>query len=100
MILMLAKSNTYILRSTLSPELLSLMNDPRPLTHLIHEQDEYREREDHPDSGAMLRWEKADGTNSGHVALLGIRTVILSLILCSGRMMQDGKSPLSSQEQA
>lgn len=41
------------------------------------------------DSGALLQWEKADGTASGSVALLGIRTVILCLVLCLGRVTED-----------
>lgn len=73
-----------------------MMNDPRPLPHIEYEPDEYREDDDRPDSGALLRWEKGDATNSGHIALMGIRTVILSLVLCSGRVIQDGEWPSAS----
>jgi hypothetical protein len=70
------------------------MSDPRPLPHLQLADDEIQEDEDHPDSGALLRWEKGDGGPSGHVALLGIRTIILCLVLCMGRVIQDGKSAI------
>jgi hypothetical protein len=43
-----------------------------------------------PDLGAVVRWEKGDGTASGHLALLGLRTVILSLVMVLGRVIQDG----------
>lgn len=66
------------------------MNEPRAMPGFPIENDEYKEDGDTPGSGALLRWEKGDG-GIGHVALLGVRTVILSLILCSGRMIQDGK---------
>lgn len=49
--------------------------------------EEVKERE--ADSGALLRWEKGDGTASGSIALLGVRTVILCLVLCLGRVVQD-----------
>ena len=71
------------------------MSDPRPLPHLELAEDEMKEDEDHPDSGALIRWEKGDGGPSGHVALLGIRTIILCLVLCMGRMIQDGESEWS-----
>lgn len=67
------------------------MNEPRAMPGFPVEADEYREDEDVPDSGALLRWEKGDGGSVGHVALLGIRTVIFCLIICSGRMIQDGE---------
>ncbi|TXT09121.1 hypothetical protein VHUM_02595 [Vanrija humicola] len=43
------------------------------------------------DSGALLRWDKGDGTGVGHVALLGVRTVILALILCQDRSIEDSR---------
>jgi hypothetical protein len=44
-----------------------------------------------PDSGALIRWEKADGGPSGSIGLLGIRTVILCLVLCTDRSITDGE---------
>jgi hypothetical protein len=70
------------------------MNEPRALPHLDTEPDEYAEDVDKPDSGALLRWDKGEGTSTGHVAMTGIRTVILTLILCSGRVIQDGVSQM------
>ena len=45
------------------------------------------------DSGALIRWEKADGTASGNLGLLGVRTVVLCLVMCLGRVIQDGELP-------
>lgn len=50
----------------------------------------YGDANDHVDSGALIPWEKADGTAAGHVALLGIRTIILCLVMCTGRVISDG----------
>jgi len=72
------------------PALIASMSHPQPLPHLEVAEDEMKQDEDDPDSGALIRWEKADGGASGHVALMGIRTVILCLVLCLGRMVQDG----------
>jgi hypothetical protein len=49
--------------------------------------------DDYVDSGALLPLDKADGTPSGSIQLLGIRTVILSLVMCMGRVIADGTSP-------
>jgi len=48
--------------------------------------------DDYVDSGALLPLDKADGTQSGSIQLLGIRTVILSLVMCMGRVIADGTS--------
>jgi len=50
--------------------------------------------DDYVDSGALLPLDKADGTQSGSIQLLGIRTVILSLVMCMGRVIADGTSTL------
>jgi hypothetical protein len=75
----------------LPQELIAMMNEPRSLPMVEHREDEYAEDSDAPDSGALLRWDKGDGTVVGHIGLLGIRTVILCLVLCTGRVIQDGK---------
>lgn len=67
------------------------MSQPRSLPRLDLEEDEVPGEEEMVDSGALIRWEKNDGTPSGHIALLGIRTIILCLVLCLGRVIQDGK---------
>jgi hypothetical protein len=43
------------------------------------------------DSGSLIRWEKGDGTPSGAIGMLGVRTVILCLVLCLGRSANDGE---------
>ena len=85
-----------MLRNVLPASIITMMSTERPLRHLDLAEDEWQEDPDAPDSGALLRWEKSDGTESGHVAMLGIRTIILSLVLCSGRVIQDGEpAPLN-----
>lgn len=75
-----------MLRSTLAPELLDRMAEPKAINV------EYPVESDLPDdSGALLDWERNDGTQSGHIALQGIRTVILCLVMCSGRVISDGE---------
>ncbi|RSH95070.1 hypothetical protein EHS25_000156 [Saitozyma podzolica] len=89
-----AGSKTYILRSTLPADLLEVMSEPNPLPLFQPDEDE----RDHPsyddgdgpaDSGALINWEKGDGTGTGHVAMIGVRTLILCLVLCAGRVIQD-----------
>lgn len=46
---------------------------------------------DQVDSGAIIAWDKVDGTGSGNVQMLGIRTVILCLVMCMGRLVTDGE---------
>jgi hypothetical protein len=50
-----------------------------------------RDDDDYVDSGALIPLDKADGTTSGSIQLLGVRTVILSLIMCMGRVIADGR---------
>ena len=64
------------------------MSEPRPLPR---DPDDRDDEETIPDSGALTRWEKSDGTGSGNVALLGIRTLVLSLVMCMGRVISDGE---------
>jgi hypothetical protein len=73
------------------------MSKPNPLPLFQPDEDE----RDHPsyddgdgpaDSGALINWEKGDGTGTGHVAMMGVRTLILCLVLCAGRVIQDGQS--------
>lgn len=78
----------FILRSILPPEIISAMAKPRPFP--LFDPDEERDPDIPEDSGAMINWDKGDGTASGHVALTGIRTVILCLIMCMGRVIADG----------
>lgn len=75
----------YILRSTLPPELVERTARPNPIALERPVDDET------PDSGALIDWENGDGTQTAHVALLGIRTIILCLIMVNGRVMSDGK---------
>lgn len=65
-----------------------MMAIPRPLNIPNDEAD--REDDGHVDSGALVPLDKADGTTSGSIQLLGVRTVILSLIMCVGRVIGDG----------
>lgn len=89
-------SGMYILRSVLPEAVIASMSTPKalPVLNSAGEQlvDPTADGDDAEDSGALLRWEKGDGTASGHVALLGIRTVILCLVLAKERVIQDGKS--------
>ncbi|WRT69237.1 uncharacterized protein IL334_006221 [Kwoniella shivajii] len=77
-------TKAYILRSTLSPQLLAAMSNPSPLP-LGAESDENAGE----DSGALIQWEKGDGTSSGHIALFGLRTVILAIVMTMGRVISD-----------
>ena len=61
---------------------------PRPLN--IPNDEANHDDDGHVDSGALVPLDKADGTASGSVQLLGVRTVILSLIMCVGRVIGDG----------
>ncbi len=67
-----------------TPSSLSLLNG-----HPLNEGNIY-EPEDTVDSGALLRLEKADGSSTGGMGLLGVKTVILCLMLCLGRVVKDG----------
>ena len=90
-------SKTYALRSILNRTLIEAMCDPDPLSQLdagVDEETEgqdHLEEEDHPDSGALMRWEKGDGGASGSMGLLGIRTLVLCMILTLGRVVSDGE---------
>lgn len=96
MVVLVKGSGNYILRSVLPEAVIASMSDPKalPMLNSAGERlvDPTADGEEAEDSGALLRWEKGDGTASGHVALLGIRTVILCLVLANERVIQDGKS--------
>ncbi|WVQ93061.1 hypothetical protein IAU59_000125 [Kwoniella sp. CBS 9459] len=79
-------TKAYILRSILTPELLAAMSNPAALP-LGAEAEDAADGEE--DSGALIRWEKGDGTSSGHIALLGIRTIILAVVMTLGRVTSD-----------
>ncbi|WWC98140.1 hypothetical protein V866_005031 [Kwoniella sp. B9012] len=79
-----ASTKVYILRSIIAPDLLAAMSNPSPLPLGLEDEDEAGK-----DSGALLQWEKGDGTSSGHIALLGIRTVILAIVMTMGRVVSD-----------
>ena len=66
------------------------MTTPYPLNIPADERGD--KDDDYVDSGALLPLDKADGTPSGSIQLLGIRTVILSLVMCMGRVIADGES--------
>lgn len=70
-----------VIEGMVNPVSLPLAEDMTPAEMEIRE----------ADSGALIQWEKGDGTASGNVALLGIRTVILCLVLCGGRAMSDSE---------
>lgn len=65
-----------------------MMAIPRPLN--IPNDEANDDDDGHVDSGALVPMDKADGTTSGSIQLLGVRTVILSLIMCVGRVIGDG----------
>ncbi|KAF7314545.1 MAGE domain-containing protein [Mycena kentingensis (nom. inval.)] len=83
-----AGSKTYILRSTLSPELIAAMATTHEDILEVEAEDDPSEDEDDDYSvknyGNMLAWSKAD-----QLAPLGILYVILALILVSGRTIGD-----------
>ena len=70
------------------------MANPNPLPMFGADGDDAANNDDAvpADSGALIRWEKAEGTASGNLGLLGVRTVVLCLVLCMGRVIQDGES--------
>ncbi|OXC60434.1 hypothetical protein C358_04148 [Cryptococcus neoformans MW-RSA852] len=76
-------TNVYILQNILPGKILEAMAEPAPLPHGIQFEG------DDDDSGALLQWDKGDGGIIGHVGLLGIRTLILSLVLCHNRIISD-----------
>ncbi|WVR08920.1 hypothetical protein IAU60_005979 [Kwoniella sp. DSM 27419] len=77
-------TKAYVLRSILPASLVEAMANPAPLP--LGAQADDREGED---SGALIQWEKGDGTGSGHIALLGVRTVILAIVMTLGRVVSD-----------
>lgn len=81
-------SKSWILRSTLPPELIAAMNLPNEI--VSRGEDE----ENHPaikDCGALLHWDKGDGIAGGGVALKGILFTLLALILVRDRSISDCK---------
>lgn len=88
-------TKTWVLRSVLPTQLLASMSHPRPLP-AFNAAARPVNQDGPQDSGALLNWEKGDGAGSGHIALLGIRTIILSLVMVMGRVIEDGKSATSS----
>nr|ODN90611.1 hypothetical protein L203_01722 [Cryptococcus depauperatus CBS 7841] len=78
-----AGTRVYVLQSILPSETIKIMAEPFAFDHDV--QDEVEDE----DSGALIRWDKGDGGVTGHVGLLGIRTVILSIIMCLGRVVSD-----------
>jgi hypothetical protein len=87
-----AGTKSYILRSVLPADIVAAMANPIPLPMFDANGEEAGNEDESADSGALLRWEKADGTASGNVGSLGLRTVILCLVMCLGRVIQDGES--------
>ena len=66
---------------------------PQPLSMFDDEGNQIQVSEDdHVDSGAIIAWDKVDGTGSGNIQMMGIRTVILCLVMCMGRLVTDGAS--------
>ncbi|WVQ74445.1 hypothetical protein IAR50_004046 [Cryptococcus sp. DSM 104548] len=76
-------AGVYVLQSTLPSSIIEAMNEPRAYPEGV------RGADDEPDCGALLPWDKADAGVVGHVGLLGLRTLILSLILGLGRVASD-----------
>ncbi|KAL0247837.1 hypothetical protein I308_103915 [Cryptococcus tetragattii IND107] len=76
-------TKVYILQNILPGEIIQAMSEPTPLPYGIQAEG------DDDDSGALLQWDKGDGGIIGHVGLLGIRTLILSLVLCHNRIIGD-----------
>ncbi|WWC72934.1 uncharacterized protein I206_106898 [Kwoniella pini CBS 10737] len=79
-----SSTKSYILRSILPPPLLAAMSRSSPLPLGVESEENAGQ-----DSGALLAWDKGDGTSSGHIALLGIRTVILAVVMTMGRVISD-----------
>jgi hypothetical protein len=73
----------------MSPEIREAMAETIPLA--MSQDDNGRREDDHVDSGALIPWDKADGTAAGSIELLGIRTVIMCLVMCNGRVIADGE---------
>lgn len=74
----------------MSPEVRALLSVPQPLP-LFDVDGERADDDGYVDSGAIVPWDKADGSSSGSIQMLGIRTVILCLLLCAGRVIDDGE---------
>ncbi|ORX39287.1 MAGE family-domain-containing protein [Kockovaella imperatae] len=87
-----AGSKTYAMRSILPVKLVHALSKPRALPDMEDDEEDVangRGIEDQMDSGALLRLDKGDGTASGNIGLLGIRTVILCIVLVYGRLITD-----------
>lgn len=86
----IARSNQWIVRSILSFDIRELLAIPQALP--LFDEDEGRPGvSDDVDSGAVIPWDKADGTASGNVQMMGVRMIILCLVMCSGRVISDGE---------
>ena len=80
-------SKAWILRSTLSIELIREMN--RPIAIDLPQDGNRRPRR--KDCGALLAWDKGDGVLGGGVALKGVLFTLLAIILVRDRTISDCK---------
>lgn len=86
-----ASTKIYALRSSLPVNLLAAMSNPQSLPRNEDEDALEGDTPDEGDSGALLRLEKGDGTASGNIGLMGIRSIIMCIILAYGRVIMDGE---------
>lgn len=83
---------SWVLRSTLSAQLIREMNRPAPI-ETAHHEDNGSQRKD---CGALLAWDQGDGIAGGGVAMKGILFTLLAIILVRDRAMSDRKFNLRS----
>ncbi|KAJ9101845.1 hypothetical protein QFC21_003185 [Naganishia friedmannii] len=98
------KGNTgvkaYILRSVLSPALISAMAKPKPLAQDGSTADidlaapTGGEADGKVDCGALIDWQKGDGGPTGGVAMIGLLWVVLGTILVHDRTLLEDRIKL------
>jgi hypothetical protein len=95
---------SWIVRSTLPPNLIALMNEPSPILPEAPDDDDLPahskrriqkevNRREAVDSGAILDWKKGDGAPGGGIAMKGILFALLAMILVRDRMIEHSKRP-------
>lgn len=82
-------TKSWVVRSSLGNELISLLNEPKEIVMTnIHQEERGADKKD---CGALLDWSGGDGVSGGGVALKGILFTILALILVRDRAVMDSK---------
>ncbi|KAJ9113844.1 hypothetical protein QFC19_000037 [Naganishia cerealis] len=90
-------AKAYILRSVLPMSLVSLLNEPRPISHDGHSAHidlaapTGGEGDGKIDCGALIDWQKGDGGPTGGIAMVGLLWVVLGTILVHDRTLSEDR---------